>query len=384
MINSMFMENFEVARGPAMPLKCLLGETPIFGFNCSGEEWELLKSENRKLKHLSMPCCNAKATPKTSKLGTQFFAHAKTEGCETASETAEHLLAKTTVAEAAKLAGWTVDTEVQGATLTGDPWVADVLATKGQSKVAIEVQWSKQAQEETKRRQAKYAESGVRGLWLMRHPNLLVEQETPTFRLRFDEENRSFSVLIPSPRYHSELVGNNNKNEPGYWQQGVGLSDFVVGTLNGALKFAPAIGRRLPASISTASISCWRCKKATRMVHGVTFEAGKVLPGHPNIYATIYDFNDLDCGGVFLTALFPSDLLRQHEIGAIKERYSRTMGGSYLSNGCVHCDALQGRFYDHDSWYEAEPTYAVEVELSKRLASQLAECESEAGSEIFR
>lgn len=367
-----------------MPLKCLLGETPIFGFNYSIEEWERLKSENRKHKLLFMPCCHVRAIPKTSKLGTNFFAHAKAEGCETAAESAEHLLAKATIAEAAKLAGWTVDTEVRGVTVEGDTWVADVLAMKGQSKVAIEVQWSKQAQVETKRRQAKYAESGVRGLWLMRHPNLLVEQETPTFRLHFDESARTFFVQIPSPRYHPEFVGNHNKNEPSYWQQEIALSDFVVGALNGALKFAPVIGRRLPASISTAPISCWRCKKTTRIVHGVTFEACKVLPEHPNIYAALYDFESLDSGATLLAALFPSHLLRKHEIGAIKDRYSRTMGGSYLSNGCVHCDALQGRFYDHDSWYEAVPTYTVELELSKQSASHLVECESEAGHDIFR
>jgi hypothetical protein len=26
----------------------------------------------------------------------------------------------------------------------------------------------------------------------------------------------------------------------------------------------------------------------------------------------------------------------------IKDRFSRTAGGSYLSNGCQHCDAIQG------------------------------------------
>ena len=367
-----------------MPLKCLLGETPVFAFNFSGEKWEQLKVENRKLKHLSMPCCKAKATPKTSKLGTQFFAHAKTGGCETAAETAEHLLAKATVAEAAKLAGWTVDTEVQGSTPAGDPWVADVLVSKGQSKIAIEIQWSKQVQEETKRRQTKYAESGVRGLWLMRHPNLLVERETPTFRLCYDEETRSFSVLIPSSRFFPEMINNHNKDEAGYWQQGVGLRNFVAGALNGALKFAPVIGRRMPVSISTAPVECWSCKKETRIVHEVIFLASKILPGHTDIHTNIYEFDGVDGGGAVLAALVPSDLLRQHGIGAIKARYSRNMGGRYLSNGCVHCDAIQGRFYDHDSWYDAEPTYTVEAELSKRVVLQWTQTDSGVEDEIFR
>jgi hypothetical protein len=35
--------------------------------------------------------------------------------------------------------------------------------------------------------------------------------------------------------------------------------------------------------------------------------------------------------------------LSQLQLAAtIKDRFSRTAGGSYLSNGCQHCDAIQG------------------------------------------
>jgi hypothetical protein len=33
------------------------------------------------------------------------------------------------------------------------------------------------------------------------------------------------------------------------------------------------------------------------------------------------------------------------QVGEIKERASRTAGETYLSNGCVHCDALLGNFF---------------------------------------
>jgi hypothetical protein len=32
-------------------------------------------------------------------------------------------------------------------------------------------------------------------------------------------------------------------------------------------------------------------------------------------------------------------------VGLVKTRFSRTRNGEYLSNGCVHCDALLGDFY---------------------------------------
>ena len=30
-----------------------------------------------------------------------------------------------------------------------------------------------------------------------------------------------------------------------------------------------------------------------------------------------------------------------------------------MSNGCVHCGALLGRFYEHDAWYCEEETVAT-------------------------
>ena len=33
----------------------------------------------------------------------------------------------------------------------------------------------------------------------------------------------------------------------------------------------------------------------------------------------------------------------------IRPRYSRTASNAYLSNGCQHCDAIQGAFYIDDA-----------------------------------
>jgi hypothetical protein len=88
--------------------------------------------------------------------------------------------------------------------------------------------------------------------------------------------------------------------------------------------------------------------------------------------ADIYDFDEIYGCDDFLYTVFSPALLKQHGIGQIKRRFSRTVGGEYLSNGCVHCDALQGRFFDHDSWYEARDTCTVETELSDHRACQLS------------
>ena len=56
----------------------------------------------------------------------------------------------------------------------------------------------------------------------------------------------------------------------------------------------------------------------------------------------------------------------------IKPRFSRTAGCSYLSNGCIHCDALLGRHFDHDDYLDATDVCQYEVTLSSELLEQLA------------
>lgn len=125
--------------------------------------------------------------------GTRFFAHSRRRECTSTTETHEHLPAKSLIARVAQDAGWAVTTELRGVTPTGEAWVADVHAHVGIALVAFEVQWSAQTLEETVARQARYAASGVRALWLLRQGEDDVlsgqydRQARPMFTLRFAE-----------------------------------------------------------------------------------------------------------------------------------------------------------------------------------------------------
>ena len=105
-----------------MPLRCLNSHdgTSLLAFDLTPTEWDRLRDDNRKERHLSMPCCSAEVVLKTSKLGTRFFAHKRVGSCTVTGETEHHLKLKTIA--------------VGSKSPDGEEWIADVLATKGEAK----------------------------------------------------------------------------------------------------------------------------------------------------------------------------------------------------------------------------------------------------------
>lgn len=57
-----------------------------------------------------------------------------------------------------------------------------------------------------------------------------------------------------------------------------------------------------------------------------------------------FSFDTPQGTAILLPALARANL-KTHGIGAVRKRFSKTRGSAYLSNGCVHCDALQGAFF---------------------------------------
>ena len=118
-----------------MPLSCKRGENTLFPFDFDAAEGAGLKASNASEKNLRMTCCDEHATIKTSKLGTQFFAHKRRGECTSAAETAEHLFVKACIAKAIRGTGWEVNTEQRGQAPDGSVWVADVMASRGAHRI---------------------------------------------------------------------------------------------------------------------------------------------------------------------------------------------------------------------------------------------------------
>lgn len=314
-----------------MPLKCLSDEQELFSFHFDEQSWDMLRKQNQQLKHLIMPCCHARVVLKQSKLMTRFFAHARRGDCTTQPETAEHLLAKAQIAKAIEAAGWSVTTEKRGTTPAGEGWIADVLACYGKLSVAIEVQWSRQSDQETAYRQERYKASDVRGLWLFRQQEFVSSKEIPAFMLVFDELHRQFSVKVHAGLYNCQTID---------------LSRFIIGALSGSLKFAPAIGKEMPLQVFADEIDCWKCKRASKMITHFNIAASQVLNGFSDWSFILSDLEDQPNLPDLLQQILPSpSVLKLSGVGQIKKRYSKTRGQTYISNGCVHCDSLFGSVF---------------------------------------
>ena len=310
-----------------MPLKAELDRCDIFAFNFDDGTWDDLKG-----KPVQMSCCGNKAVLKKSKLGTLFFSHYRKGDCVSEAESAEHLYLKNLICVVALRNGWNVVTEKQGKAPNGERWIADVYCQKGKAKLAFEVQWSHQSRDEFIRRQKKYIGSGVRAAWLFKLKSnkeywiddIPYQFDTPVFGMKM-KPNGVENLFVP--------------------QFDVAVEEFVEGMLQGKLEWSPREGQRLIAEVIPHYEECWRCKKETGVILGVSVKNDK--------YKEV-SFEKFSDEGVpeFLLSNGVFEQLSKNKIGVLKKRYSKTRGESYLSNGCFHCDAIMGNFFIFQSLVE--------------------------------
>ena len=140
------------------------------------------------------------------------------------------------------------------------------------------------------------------------------------------------------------------RKEPTQWLQTLDPQAFFAALFEGRFRFGIAHVDELALDIETGVLECWKCDAQTRIVTRLVFRAG-----HHEIRETL----ELTDGAPELLGHIQRALARRDDIGEIRSRYSRTVQGSYVSNGCARCGALIGRFYEHDAWYSEEETVAT-------------------------
>jgi competence CoiA-like predicted nuclease len=262
-----------------------------------------------------MPCCDSKVVLRRSKKQLPFFAHYTQGTCLAGGESAQHLSAKFQIAKAAESAGWIVTTEKRGFTTEGELWIADVYASKaGSVSVAFEVQLAHQSDEETVDRQRRYAKSKVRGLWFFRQRVSIETQQIPAFQIIEDKATSKFTVLV--------RVGKHS-------QQTINLSEFIVGTLNGQLKFAPVRGEQIPAEAYGGQLFCIKCRRMTWVLTHFKAKANHIFSNFENwtFYADNFKTTELLLKTIPKLAELPA-----HKIGEFRDTPFKT-----VCITCFHC-----------------------------------------------
>ncbi len=208
---------------------------------------------------------------------------------------------------------------------------------KNKAKIAIEIQWSPQNIEETKRRQEKYKQSGIRAVWFMRTTqknkwDVLDYQsyDLPVFSIWLNKENYQLTASGAFHNYdNADLVE-------------IEFIDFFKALMSGDIQYSlkPNAARSLQFAMNT--IQCWKCKKPTNTIMEINY----FIP-HAKGFTKIYRLDVEDLSHTHNEILNHPSLIQSYQYGLIKKRFSKTRGEAYLSNGCYHCDALQGAFFSH-------------------------------------
>ena len=175
-----------------MPFKAKIMDKTYISIDLSNNEWNELKkiaSSNRE--SIKLFCCDNLPYLRISKMGTKHFVHKTKNNCNWKPESPNHLKSKEIIFKACKEEGWKVEPEFYY-----NDWIADIFTTDGDKKIAFEVQWSRQTDEETIRRQQKYRKDGIIGIWFFRYiPETLIRnKEIPAFKLIKKENNYFISV----------------------------------------------------------------------------------------------------------------------------------------------------------------------------------------------
>ena len=102
--------------------------------------------------------------------------------------------------------------------------------------------------------------------------------------------------------------------------------------------------------------------------------------GAMTVECAISDFTD----HAGLVEAMKKSLAGQFDLGEIKPRFSRTLNRSYMSNGCVHCDALFGQHFEIQARYAEQDAARITVSTPDEWDEMLRELLASEDGHLFR
>ena len=344
-----------------MPLRCVDDEDrSIEACNFDDEGWKALRAQNRAQRHLRMPCCGAEVVLRKSNRGTRHFAHKTNGECEWKPESEVHRYLKELARNSARHAGWKAETEVSGRTPDGEQWTADVLASRDDYKVAVEIQWSGQTNEETLRRQARYRRSRVRGLWLLRQRSFPISKELPAARVGGALQH-GLKILVPKCAGDTARRKTINRD----WTQSHEPEEFFKAVFERRFRYGTEHVNAVTLSIVTDDFNCVQCRSLTQIVTGFKGRAGNVELRYTLKHARA----NPELGRALQNAVKDRE-----NIGPLRERYNRFDEKTYLINTCARCNAGIGRIFDGtENFREGKIIGEIEWTLDAETKATLAD-----------
>lgn len=212
---------------------------------------------------------------------------------------------------------------------SGNGYRADVMVFSHDEKYAFEIQVTQQSLKKTQERQEKFIRDGVKGCWLFeKEPSRQHEEleHLPLFRLIGKQQNLYVSLK-------------ERKTLP--------LDVFVQDFINGRIKFCHSLNPLPIVTVRFVEMTCWKCGTKNHIYFLEPFHSAcntKMIKEeeqlwtndkfsfHPEIIKKIQEYSFSEKG-------------KQLNLATIKERYSKTVGKSYMSFGCSKCDSIFGDWF---------------------------------------
>ncbi len=246
----------------------------------------------------------------------------------------------------------------------GTGWRADVYIPNHGKPIAFEVQTSPQTLKKTEERQAKFQRDGITGCWLFENPVHKLNDERPDLPLFYVEEQNDLSQVVN--------LGNRRK---------VSLSSFIEDFILNHIQFKKIAIAKTEQTVKLVfyEMPCWKCGIVNHLyyVDSPFYSACNcaIRPEEAMWASNKIEYRPeiIDLAQKFIASNNSLDL----KLGTIKERYSHTVGHSYLSFGCHNCDSIFGDWFvmeaQIDVWYEQDNlTYNGEIELSDAIEMSIS------------
>jgi hypothetical protein len=222
----------------------------------------------------------------------------------------------------------------------GKGWRADVFIPRSEKPIAFEIQLSPQSLSKTLTRQSKYSQDGILGCWLFENPVPKLNNERPDLPFFYVEDTEDSNLLV-------------NLSD----RRKIDLRTFLENFLSDNIQFKSIAKTKSLQNVKIVfyEMTCWKCKELNHLFF-VETPFYSSCNANIKVEEGIWDSSSIEYRPEiidFATKFVHDSKDLNLNLAQIKERFSHTVGDSYMSFGCYKCDSIFGDFYVMDAKMDA-------------------------------